>query len=198
MVSQAGRGDVPAPGVRTPVFPLLCAALGVVATVACGESAAGDVTDADAREVGSSGPNDGGSDKSDRPPPQMDSAGDKTDAPGAIDQTADQLADQTSDRVADQSPGGACSSEPFLGPCACSGGCPDGCVRVCPQQGVDGFCRDPVNGQCACGVVLDDRCTKPNARCLCPGCGDGPGLCVTSTQEAALCAGPFKERFLCP
>ena len=83
-----------------------------------------------------------------------------------------------------------------LGACDCPDGATcDGCVTTC---GGGAVCPDPAGGKCVCGVRLDDSCTKPASQCICPACGDGPGLCVTAAERSSLCSGAFRPAFACP
>lgn len=95
---------------------------------------------------------------------------------------------------------GACPRGP-LSFCECSeGGCIDPCVAACSDTGVTtaGICRDGSLGKCECGVALIDNCVKPGSSCICPTCGDGPGLCVSAAERPQLCSGSYASAFRCP
>jgi hypothetical protein len=141
-----------------------------VSVIACGTSASTSSTNGE----GGPPPSDGGADML-----QVEAS----DGPAGDEQGADAEAVDAS-----CTPLGACP-------------CPDAsaCAACVPTQCGDAgaVCPFPENGTCDCGVVLQDNCSKPASHCLCPACGDGQGICVTTAQQAELCAGPFGPAFSC-
>jgi hypothetical protein len=95
-------------------------------------------------------------------------------------------------------------------PCSAGGSCGEesACLLPCGFDGPwerRGLCTFPESGACECssGAVVSNGCTA-GAECLCPTCGEGPGLCVTPAQRRSACfdyeVSPLREataRFDC-
>jgi hypothetical protein len=79
--------------------------------------------------------------------------------------------------------------------CAEASTCGTCVLALCGVSGA--VCPVPGNGTCACGVVLQDNCSKPASHCLCPACGDGEGICVTAVRQTELCSSAFGPAFSC-